>query len=79
MNQGIFLIEFKLLAAGLATIGLAGVGVGIGLIFSSLVDAYSRNPHEADKIFQYGILGFALCESIALFVLMIVFLILFAF
>jgi len=69
---------FKLVGAGLATIALAGVGVGIGLIFSSLVNAYAHNPY-ADKLFTYALLGFALTEAVALFALMIVFLILFGF
>lgn len=68
----------KLVGAGLATIALAGVGIGIGLIFASLVEAYSRNPY-ADKLFTYALLGFALTEAVALFALMIVFLILFGF
>ncbi len=66
----------KVIGAGLATIALAGVGVGIGLIFSSLVDAYGRNPNS-DKLFTYALLGFALTEAVALFALMVVFLILF--
>lgn len=34
----------KYIGAGLATIGLAGAGVGIGLVFSSLMSSVSRNP-----------------------------------
>lgn len=74
-----FVTEFKLIGAGLATISLAGVGVGIGLIFSSLISSVSRNPNVADKLFGYAILGFALTEAIGLFGLMVVFLILFTF
>jgi len=70
--------SFKLIGAGLATIALAGVGIGIGIIFASLLDAYSRNPY-ADKLFTYALLGFALTEAVALFALMVVFLILFGF
>lgn len=69
---------FKLVGAGLATIALAGVGIGIGLIFASLLEAYSRNPY-ADKLFTFALLGFALTEAVALFALMIVFLVLFGF
>jgi len=56
----------KFVGAGLATIGLAGAGVGIGTVFGALV------------IFKTAILGFALTEAIALFSLMMAFLILFA-
>jgi F-type H+-transporting ATPase subunit c len=69
--------EFKMVGAGLGTIALAGVGIGIGLIFSSLLDSVARNPSLAKQLFSYAILGFALTEAIALFAIMIVFLILF--
>jgi len=74
-----FILESKMIGAGLGTIALAGVGVGIGLVFSSLLNAVSRNPGIASQLFNYAILGFALTEAVALFALMIVFLILFAF
>jgi F0F1-type ATP synthase membrane subunit c/vacuolar-type H+-ATPase subunit K len=67
------------IGAGLATIALAGAGIGIGNIFSGLVVAISRNPNEKDELFRVAILGFALTEAIALFALMMAFLILFAF
>jgi len=69
----------KLIGAGLATIGLAGAGAGIGTIFGSLVIAVSRNPNEQDELFRLAILGFALTEATALFALMMAFLILFTF
>ena len=68
----------KYVGAGIATIGLAGAGVGIGMVFSSLIMGISRNPSLKDEMFKMAILGFALTEAIALFVLMIVFLLLFA-
>jgi len=71
------LAEFKMIGGGLATIALAGVGIGIGYIFGNLVDAISRNPSIANTLFNYAILGFALTEAIALFTIMIVFLILY--
>jgi F-type H+-transporting ATPase subunit c len=68
----------KCIGAGLATIGLAGAGTGIGTVFGSLVLGISRNPKLKDELFKMAILGFALTEAIALFALMIAFLILFA-
>ena len=68
----------KFVGAGLATIGLAGAGVGIGTVFGALVLGISRNPSLKDEMFRVAILGFALTEAIALFALMIVFLLLFA-
>ena len=69
----------KLIGAGLATIALAGAGIGIGNIFASYVSAAIRNPSAAPKVFGNVLLGFALTEAIALFTLLIAFLILFAF
>ncbi len=67
----------KMIGAGLAVIALAGVGIGIGNIFSSLVSSIARNPAARGEVFGIGILGFALTEAIALFALLISFLILF--
>jgi F-type H+-transporting ATPase subunit c len=74
----ILLQSAKFLGAGLATIGLAGAGVGIGTVFGALVIGISRNPSLRDELFKLAILGFALTEAIALFSLMMAFLILFA-
>ena len=54
-----------------------GAGIGIGNIFSSLVSSVARNPSARDQVFGLGILGFALTEAVALFALLIAFLILF--
>ena len=74
----VLLQSAKFLGAGLATIGLAGAGVGIGTVFGALVVGISRNPSLKDELFKLAILGFALTEAIALFSLMMAFLILFA-
>ena len=73
------LLAAKCIGAGLCTTGLAGAGIGIGNVFSSLLIATSRNPSLKDELFKLAILGFALTEAIALFALMIAFLLLFAF
>jgi F-type H+-transporting ATPase subunit c len=73
------LAGMKLIGAGLATISLAGAGAGIGTVFSGLMQAVARNPFIVKQLFIYAILGFALTEAIALFGLMMAFLILFAF
>lgn len=67
----------KLIGGGLATIGVAGAGVGIGTIFGSYVSAAGRNPAAAPKLFGNVLLGFALTEAVALYALVMAFLILF--
>jgi len=69
----------KLIAAGLATISLSGSGIGIGIVFGSLINAIARNPPLTKQSFIYAILGFALTEAIALSGLMMASLILFGF
>lgn len=69
----------KLIGAGAATIGLAGAGAGIGTVFGSFLLATARNPRLQGRLFRICILGFALTEAIALFALMMSFLILFTF
>ncbi|KAL8108849.1 hypothetical protein AgCh_025087 [Apium graveolens] len=66
----------KSIGAGAATIALAGAAIGIGNVFSSLIHSVARNPSLAKQLFGYAILGFALTEAIALFALMMAFLIL---
>jgi F-type H+-transporting ATPase subunit c len=69
----------KLIGAGAASIGLAGAGAGIGTVFGALVIGMSRNPSMKNELFRVAILGFALTEAMALFALMMAFLILYAF
>lgn len=68
----------KFVGAGCATIGLAGAGAGIGTVFGALVIGVSRNPSLKQELFRIAILGFALTEAMALFALMMAFMILFA-
>jgi len=67
----------KVIGAGLATISLVGAGCGVGLVFSSLLISYSRNPELKADLFQYAILGFALTEAVGLLGIMMSFLLLF--
>tara|TARA_B100000989_G_scaffold296250_1_gene279103 strand:- start:8991 stop:9239 length:249 start_codon:yes stop_codon:yes gene_type:complete len=73
----VILKSSKMIGAGMATVGLTGAGAGIGIVFGSLVIALSRNFEIKKDLFGYAILGFALTEAIALFALMMAFLILF--
>ena len=37
-------MDSKLIGAGLATIGLVGSGVGVGVVFGALLLSTARNP-----------------------------------
>lgn len=67
----------KMIGAGLAVIGLGGVGIGIGNIFASLIASITRNPAARAQVFPMSMLGFALVEAVALYALLIAFLVLF--
>jgi F-type H+-transporting ATPase subunit c len=66
------------IGSGLATIGLAGAGVGVGVVFGCLLIGVSRNPGLEGSLFKYAMLGFAITEAIGLLALMMAFLILFS-
>ena len=67
-----------MIVAVIAVLPLLGVALGIGNIFSSLVNSIARNPAARGEVFGIGILGFALTEAIALFALVVALLLLFA-
>ncbi len=67
----------KLIAAALALIPIAGVGVGLGLIFSSYNEAVGRNPTALELLEKKFFLTFALTEALAIFALVISLVILF--
>jgi F-type H+-transporting ATPase subunit c len=73
----IFLKSFKMVGAGMATMGLIGAGVGVGVVFGCLIVAYGRNPRLQKTLFTYALIGFALTEAIGLLALVMAFLILF--
>ena len=81
MNSIFFLTlttSSKFIGAGLATIGVVGAGAGLGIVFSGLLLALSRNPSKEAKLMQFALLGFALTEAMGLLALMMSFLILYS-
>jgi F-type H+-transporting ATPase subunit c len=67
----------KIIGTGLATTGLIGAGVGIGVVFGALILGVARNPSLRPQLFNYAILGFAFSEATGLFALMMAFLLLY--
>jgi len=63
--------------AGIAMVGVAGVGIGLGLIFASLVSSVARNPSARNEVFNLAILGVALTEALGVFALLIALLLLY--
>ena len=71
-------IAAKYIGAGLATIGMGGAGVGVGMIFSQFLNGALRNPSASQGQFANLIFGFAVTEALGIFSLLIALLLLFA-
>ena len=68
----------RIIGTGIATTGLTGAGIGIGVVFGALILGVARIPSLRGQLFSYAILGFALAEATGLFSLMISFLVLYS-
>jgi F0F1-type ATP synthase membrane subunit c/vacuolar-type H+-ATPase subunit K len=67
----------KLLATALALLPMFAAALALGKIFSEWLAGVARNPGASEKMQQVGYLAFALTEAIALFALIVAFIILF--
>jgi len=68
----------KYIGAGLACIGMAGAGAGLGTLFGNFLQGALRNPSAADGQFGRLIFGFAVTEALGIFSLLIALLLIFA-
>jgi ATP synthase F0 subunit c len=67
----------KLMGAGLATAGMIGAGLGIGVLVNGAVQAMGRNPDASGNIQVNMVLGIAFAEAVAIYALVVALLILF--
>lgn len=70
-------VGVKLLATALALLPMVAVALALGRIFEAWLNGVARNPSASEKMQQVGYLAFALTEAIALFALIVAFIILF--
>jgi F-type H+-transporting ATPase subunit c len=70
-------VSAKYIGAGLATMGLIGAGVGLGVLFGNYLQGAMRNPSAAPGAQPMLFLGLALTEALGIFALVMAFLILF--
>ena len=61
-----------------AAIGVLGPSIGIGILVSKALEAIGRNPEAASKIQSTMILGIVFVEALAIFALVVAFIIKFA-
>ncbi|MDP3985193.1 MAG: ATP synthase F0 subunit C [bacterium] len=73
------LLSFKVLAAGLCMgLGAIGSAIGEGMVGGKALEAIGRNPAMIGKILPNMIVAMAICESTAIYSLVITLIILFA-
>ncbi len=66
----------RLLGMGLAVgLGVIGPGIGIGLVVAGALEAMGRNPEASGKIITNMFIGIAFTEALAIFALVIGFII----
>jgi F-type H+-transporting ATPase subunit c len=67
------------LAAGIGMgLGAVGPGIGGGMVVGSALEGMSRNPGASGKLLTTMFVGFALIESLAIYALVVVLIILYA-
>ncbi|MGA7194796.1 MAG: ATP synthase F0 subunit C [Anaerolineales bacterium] len=75
--EGNILDAARFIGAGLAMIGAAGAGVGIGFSVQGALGGMARNPDAYGNLLTNMILGIAFSEAIAIYCMVIAFLMLF--
>ncbi len=69
----------KALAMAIAAgVGVFGPGIGIGMLVARALEAIGRNPEAAPKVQATMFIGIAFVEALAIFALVVAFLIKFA-
>ena len=68
----------KYIGAGLATTGLGGAGIGVGVIFGNFLAGALRNPSAAPGQMANLFVGIAFAEAMGIFSFLIALLLMFA-
>jgi len=61
----------KLIGSGLASIGMIGAGIGVGIVWAAYIMALARNPASKPDIGANIWIGFAVTEAMAFYPLII--------
>jgi F-type H+-transporting ATPase subunit c len=73
-----FIMGMSAVAAGLAMIAMAGVGIGIGFNAGKTVESTARQPEAQGTLMKVMLIGVALTETAGIFALIISIILLFA-
>ena len=67
----------KYIGAGLATFGMLGAAIGVGIIFAAALQGIARNPAKEGAIKGFALLGMALAEFMGLLAFVVAILVLY--
>lgn len=67
----------KYVGAGIACFGMIGAAIGVGNIFSSIVEGIARNPSTEQSLFKNGIIGAAMAEALGIFAFLVAIILMF--
>ena len=71
-------MEYKYIGIGLMAIAMLGSAIGVGSIFSSLLNSIARNPSATDQMQRFALIGAGLVEAMGLFAFVIAMLLIFS-
>ncbi|MDN3029842.1 MULTISPECIES: F0F1 ATP synthase subunit C [Rickettsieae] len=69
--------SLKFIGVGLMAIGMLGAAIGVGNIFSALLNSIARNPSASDQLQRVALIGAGLTEAMGLFSFVIAILLIF--
>ena len=70
--------SLKFIGVGFMAFGMLGSAIGVGNIFTSLLNSIARNPSATDQLQRFAFIGAGLAEAMGLFSFVIAMLMLFA-
>jgi F-type H+-transporting ATPase subunit c len=70
--------SLKFIGVGFMAFGMLGAALGVGNIFSSLLNSIARNPSAAEQLQRMAFIGAGLAEAMGLFSFVIAMLLIFA-
>ncbi len=69
--------SLKFIAIGLMAFGMLGAAIGVGSIFSALLNGIARNPSAENKLTRYAIIGAGMAEAMGIFALVVALILMF--
>jgi len=70
--------SLKFIGVGFMAFGMLGAALGVGNIFSSLLNSMARNPSASEQLQRMAFIGAGLAEAMGLFSFVIAMLLIFS-